>query len=182
METAAERRAAAPPDPAPAEATDAAPASDYERERGKPMPSKNHSAAQRNLLFALAPYRTQFSVMPELTLDLDDGGPVTPDLSIYPPLEIDFTDDEIRVTEPPLVAVAISTPMEPANDLVQKAKRLLAAGVQSVWIVMTPVQTITVFTGVPGDLAQTTYRVGETLTDPATGIEVALADVFDPSA
>jgi Uma2 family endonuclease len=182
METAAERRAAAPPDPAPAEATDAAPASDYERERGKPMPSLNHSVAQTHLILALAAYRDRFMTLSELTLDLGDNGPMTPDLSIYPPLEIDFTDDEVRMTEPPLVAVEILSPTQPADDLVQKAKRLLAAGVQSVWIVMTPVQTITVFTGVPGALAQTTYRVGETLTDPATGIEVALADVFDPSA
>jgi Uma2 family endonuclease len=181
---------AAPPDTsapaadatrAEAEPTEAEPVSDYERERGKPAPSKNHSHTQTNLTFALAPYRTRFSLMPELNLDPGDGGrPVTPDLAIYPPLEIDFTEDEVRMTDLPLVAVEIQSPTQSPNDLVQKAKRLLRAGVRSAWIVLPPLQTITVFTGAPGDLAQTTYRVGETLADPATGIEVALADVFAP--
>jgi Uma2 family endonuclease len=175
---------------AEAEPTEAEPMSDYERERGKPVPSKNHSVAQRNLLFALAPYRTRFSLMPELALDPGDGGrPVTPDLAIYPPLEIDFTEDEVRMTDLPLVAVEIQSPTQSPNDLVQKAKRLLAAGVRSAWIVLPPLQTITVCTradagaaATSGGLQQSTYEVGETLTDPATGIEVALADVFDAPA
>ena len=44
--------------------------SDYERERGKPMPSKNHSVAQFRLIVALSRYSSDFSILPELNLKL----------------------------------------------------------------------------------------------------------------
>jgi Uma2 family endonuclease len=172
--------------PAEAEPTEAEPMSDYERERGKPVPSKNHSHTQTNLTFALAPYRGRFAFLTEVTVDLGDGGrPVTPDLSVYPPLAFDFRRDEVRMTDLPLVAVEILSPTQSTQDLVHKADRLLRAGVRSVWIVLPPLKTITVLTDLDeatGDMQQATYEPGDTLRDPATGIEVALADVFDAPA
>ena len=53
----------------------------YEEERGKPMPSRNHSAVQTNLISEFARQR-DFRVHSELTLDIS-GKPVAPDLSVY---------------------------------------------------------------------------------------------------
>ena len=43
------------------------PLSDYERERGKPMPSKAHGYTQSNLIIALAEFRTRYTIFSELT-------------------------------------------------------------------------------------------------------------------
>jgi Uma2 family endonuclease len=150
--------------------------SDYERERGKPTPSKLHSVAQTNLLIQLANYRPRLQALSELTLRLE-GRDLTPDVSVYRDLEIDFTRDETQVTEPPLLAIEISSPTQGIQDLVDKARFLMEHGVESCWIVQPPLRTITVFTP---DMESTTYSSG-TVTDPATDIEVDLDDVFSTS-
>jgi len=147
--------------------------SDYERERGKPMPSKLHSVAQTNLIGKLLSYRPDVQVLSELTLHLGDRD-LTPDLSVYHDLEVDFTRDETRMTEPPLLTIEISSPTQGIQDLVDKARYLMEHGVESCWIVQPPLCTITVFTP---DMDSTTHSSG-TVTDPATEIEVKLNDVF----
>ena len=147
--------------------------SDYERERGKPMPSKLHSVVQTNLLIQFARYRPDLQGLSELTLRLN-GRELTPDISVYADLEIDFTRDEMQVLEPPLLAVEISSPTQGIQDLVDKARYLMEHGVESCWIIQPPLRTITVFTP---DMDSTTYSSG-VVPDPATGIEVELDDVF----
>lgn len=147
--------------------------SDYERERGKPMPSKLHSVAQTNLTGQLLTYRPALQVLSELTLHLGDRD-LTPDLSVYRDLQIDFTQDETRVTEPPLLAIEISSPTQGIQDLVDKARFMMQHGVESCWIVQPPLRTITVFTP---DMESTTYSEG-TVMDPATEIEIDLDAVF----
>jgi hypothetical protein len=58
--------------------------SDYELERGKPMPTKQHSLTQLNLSAALkVRYHQQFGIFPELTIELGNTTAV-PDISVYP--------------------------------------------------------------------------------------------------
>ncbi len=147
--------------------------SEYERERGKPMPSKLHSVAQTNLLIQLSTYRPRLQSLSELTLRLN-GRELTPDVSIYADLEIDFTRDERHVTEPPLLCIEIASPTQGIQGLVDKARFMMEHGVESCWIVQPPIRTITVFTP---DMESTTYSSG-TVSDPATEIEVDLDDVF----
>jgi Uma2 family endonuclease len=149
------------------------PISDYERERGKPMPSKLHSIAQTNLLIRLAEYRPRFQVLSELTLRLGDRD-LTPDLCLYEDLEVDFTHDESQVTEPPLLAVEIASPTQSVQDLVDKIRFLIEHGVQSGWLVQPPLRTITVFSE---DMTSNTYDQG-TVIDPTTEIEVDIDEVF----
>jgi Uma2 family endonuclease len=112
-------------------------------------------------------------VLSELTLELDDRE-LTPDLAIYGELDVDFTQDELRMTEPPLLAVEIASPTQSAQDLVDKIRFLIEHGVQSGWLVQPPLRTITVFTE---DMTSSTYDQG-TVTDPVTEIEVDIDDVF----
>jgi Uma2 family endonuclease len=149
------------------------PISDYERERGKPMPSKLHSVVQTNLTGLFLEYRPRLQVLSELTLELDDRE-LTPDLAVYGELDVDFTQDELRMTEPPLLAVEIASPTESVQDLVDKIRFLIEHGVQSGWLVQPPLRTITVFTE---DMTSNTYDQG-TVTDPATEIEVNVEEVF----
>jgi Uma2 family endonuclease len=148
--------------------------SDYERERGKPMPSKAHGYTQANLIGALLSYRDRFTIFSELTLALDERE-VTPDLSLYAAADVDLLHDDVRVQEPPLLAVEIQSPTQSLQALIDKIEFLLGAGVQSCWLVQPPLRTVTVF---PGALNGTTVSNG-TVVDPVLDIEIGAAAVFD---
>ena len=111
------------------------------------------------------------------TLELD-GRELTPDLSVYPKTDVDLVHEEVRVTDPPLLAVEIASPTQNVQDLVQKIEFLLDVGVQSCWLVQPPLRTVTVF---PGHMDGTTVSDG-TLADPVLEIEIDVRDVFDPDA
>ncbi len=150
--------------------------SEYELERGKPMPSRNHSLVQSYMTVALMHYDDKLSILPEFSLELD-GRPFVPDISVFRRLqEVNALHDEIKGTEPPLLAVEILSPTQPLDDLVQKVNAYLEAGVQSCWIVQPSLQTITVF--LPGQ-KPLTHTDGE-VNDRATGITVTFEDVFRP--
>jgi Uma2 family endonuclease len=147
--------------------------SDYEQERGKPRPDVPHSFTQTNLVFATAAHHSKYSFVSELTLRLN-GRRLVPDLCVYPKRPVDYTRDELFLTEPPLLAALISTTGQPLEALTEQARYLVAAGVQSCWLVQPAMQTITVYAK---DSAPKTFSEG-TLEDPATGIEVEVDEVF----
>ena len=147
--------------------------SEYEHERGKPAPSKLHGFTQSVLIALLMQHRDRYTLFSGLTLELD-GWQVTPDLSLYPKMSIDFTRDEIRMTEPPLLAVEIASPTQGVQELVDKIRRLLEAGVRSCWLVQPMLQAITVFSGT---MEPRTYGQGP-VQDPALDLEIAVEDVF----
>ena len=149
--------------------------SDYERERGKPMPSKAHGYTQSNLNIALAEFRDRYTIFSELTFELD-GRELTPDLSVYPKTEVDLVHDEVRATDPPLLAVEIASPTQNVQDLVKKIEFLLETGVQSCWLVQPPLRTVTLF---PDTLDGTTVSSGS-FTDPVLDIKVSIDAIFDP--
>jgi Uma2 family endonuclease len=148
--------------------------SEYTQERGKPMPSRNHSLVQSYMTVAFMHYEDKLSILPEFSLDLG-GKPFVPDISVYQRLQdVDALHDEVRGTEPPLLVVEILSPTQPLDELVGKAQDYLEAGVGSCWIVQPSFQTVNVF--LPGEKPKT-YTGGE-ITDPGTGIVVKLEDVF----
>jgi Uma2 family endonuclease len=149
--------------------------SNYERERGKPMPSKAHGYTQTNITAILLPHRDEYTIFSELTLELK-GRELTPDLSVYPKTDVDLVHDEVRVTDPPLLAVEIASPTQNIQALIDKIDFLLDAGVQSCWLVQPPLRTVTLF---PGTMDSTTVSSGS-FTDPVLDIEVSIDAIFDP--
>ncbi len=147
--------------------------SDYERERGKPMPSKFHSITQQNLSIALASYRPRYVTLSELTLELD-GERVVPDLSLYRQEDIDFAEEEIRMSTPPLMTVEIASPTQGVQVLVDKIRFMLKKGVRTCWLVQPALQTVTVFSE---GMNKRTITEG-VVTDPITDVQVALEDIF----
>lgn len=148
------------------------PLSDYEIERGKPMPTLQHSAVQASLVFQFYP-QPGFRVFSELTIGLG-GGKYTPDLCIYPFETVDYTEAETLRTIPPLVCIEIISPSQSTIELLGKAKAYFAHGVKSCWIVDPALQAITILQ--PGE----PRRIVDsgTATDPATGLTADLAKVF----
>jgi Uma2 family endonuclease len=149
--------------------------SEYEIERGKPMPSKNHSLLQSNLMGLLwSKYRNEFSIMPELSLALPGVQPMVPDISIYPKQQYNAFQDEIKVTQPPITVIEILSPRQSIDTFGEKFEAYFAAGVKSCWFVQPMVDTIFVITP---DKNISLFHKG-VLTDPATGITLDVNDVF----
>ncbi len=145
--------------------------SEYENERGKPMPSMNHGVVQARLIVALDAYE-EYTPVSELTLDLTPAA--TPDVCIYPKLTLDWQNDQIRAIEMPLTTIEIQSPTQGTQELVNKIQRLLAAGVQSAWLVEPTLKLIAVY--LPGEEPQV-FTKGE-LHDPTTRIRIQLDQVF----
>jgi Uma2 family endonuclease len=149
--------------------------SDYELERGKPTPSLNHAIVQTNLAIQLVvQYGTLYRIASELSLELITGRS-TPDLVLYDQRPVDFRNDEIRVTEPPLGTIEIISPTQAFDDLIEKAKNYFAAGVKSCWVVLPSLRNIYVFSD--PDTYQI-FRHDEVLTDEKLGITLPLEPIF----
>ena len=145
----------------------------YEEERGKPMPSKNHAFIQMNLGLEFAKHR-EFRPGSEMTLELVPGLPKTPDLAVYPRSPLDLWHDEVRSTDPPLLVVEIVSASQGMQEIMEKVEFYLAYGVKSVWVVMPPLRSVTIF--LP-DKSQQTHLSG-VVHDPATGLTADLDAVF----
>lgn len=149
--------------------------SQYELERGKPMPSKLHGYVQTKLITALdTRYGEQYTLFSELSLDLSDWESV-PDISIYPKMEIDFSEDQVRMKEPPLCAIEILSPSQGFQEMIDKAKNYFGHGVKSCWLVIPTVKNVYVFSSAT---AYQIFLADQTLTDGVLGIELELAKVF----
>ena len=144
----------------------------YEEERGKPMPSLNHSAIEVNLGAEFARHR-EFRTCCELTLDIG-GKSFTPDLSVYPRVPLDLRRDVIRRADPPLLVVEIFSPQQGTQEVMDKVDAYFAHGIKSCWIVSPPMHSIQILTA---DGRELVLNSG-VATDPVTGLTADLAAVF----
>jgi Uma2 family endonuclease len=148
----------------------------YEIERNKPMPSKNHSIVQANLMFELKSlYRKQYTIMSEIDIIMPERPNTVPDVAIYPKLDINFFEDQIGMTEMPITTIEIISPSQSDYDIIKKINRYLNAGVQSCWLVNPMFQAIYVYHQIG---KYQFFNSGMRLVDTATGIELTLDEVF----
>jgi Uma2 family endonuclease len=149
--------------------------SQYEQERGKPMPSKLHGHIQStiNILLGVG-YWDRFSFFSELNLQLN-GWDSVPDISIFPKMQFNYSQDEIRVAEPPLCTIEILSPTQSMQELISKAERYFVHGVKSCWLVIPGVKNIYVFSS-PTEYQ--IFRDTETLHDPVIDVRLELSKVF----
>lgn len=148
--------------------------SEYERERGKPMPSKNHAIIQGNLTIELGSrYQVQYRFLTEVKLDIPEKDAV-PDIAIYPLLTFDPLHDEIKMTEMPLGVVEILSPTQTNDELLLKVGKYFDAGVKSCWLVIPTFRLISVFSD---RQTSKTFIEGE-LYDPVLDIKIDLGRIF----
>lgn len=149
--------------------------SEYELQRGKPMPSKNHSIIQKRLIVSLSnKYEEVYEIFSEVSIELSDWES-TPDLAIFPKMEIDFLEDEIRLTETPLCIIEILSPTQALAELTTKANKYFRNGVKSCWLVLPTLKNIYVFTDI------TDYKIfnsHDILKDETLNIEIPLSEIF----
>jgi Uma2 family endonuclease len=149
--------------------------SHYVSERGKPMPSEVHGYVQSKLILRIgSAYEDQYDLFSELSLDLNDWSSV-PDIAVYPKRKMNFREDRIEVTTPPLCAIEILSPSQSLQELVNKASNYFQHGVKSCWLVLPSLENIYVFSSPE---SYNIFRSTQTLSDPALGIELELSKVF----
>jgi Uma2 family endonuclease len=137
--------------------------------------SLNHSRIINRLCVALDKYDDEFDTFPELELELSTGK-CKPDICIYHNLPIDWYNDTVFFTQPPIVAIEILSPKQALSELTDKAfKQYFPAGVQIVWIIVPLFRTAHLLLP-DGELH--ILSSNDTLKDPITGVEVNLKSVF----
>lgn len=152
------------------------PSSDYELERGKPMPDEIHAALQAQMIFLLKSlYRKAYSFRSELTLATQPTAS-TPDICIYPKHKIAVNRVEAKATEPPFTTIEIQSPSQSIEELRNKAFQLyFPMGVQSAWIVVPAMRAIQIFTPNEKFKAFTEGYV----TDAVTEIQLSIDEIFE---
>lgn len=145
----------------------------YEEERGKPMPSTNHSWVQANLILEFGPQRL-YRIHSELTLEIN-GERFTPDISLYPrQIPVDLRHDIIRRLDPPLLVVEIFSPQQGTQEVMSKLDAYFAHGVKSCWVVAPPLHTISIYSA---DGGASHFNTG-IATDPVLGVKANVDAVF----
>ena len=152
--------------------------SEYEIERNKPLPSKNHSFIQLNLGSELrAKYKNKYRFASELSLELNYWGSV-PDISIFPKMPLDTHHDQIKVTDVPLGVIEILSPTQSTTELTTKAEEYFKHGVKSVWIIIPNLEIIAVyFSAFEYDLFR--LKKDKTVIDNVLDIEISLDEIFE---
>ncbi len=136
--------------------------------------SYNHSKIIHRLSVALDRYDDEYDILPELELELATGK-CKPDVSVFPKRSEDWENDIIFYSQPPIVAIEIQSPKQATTDITGKMNAVyFPAGVQSVWIIIPPLQMVQVRTLNGG---KTTYTDG-IVKDPATGFEIPFNKIF----
>lgn len=158
------------------EPTEAVETSDYEQERGKPMPNLSHGRIELRLGAALMSQENdQFMVVIELSLQFNDGSTLTPDIAVMPVRPINWGLEPVRCKETPLLAIEIDSPTQGYLEVMRKRDLYFSHGVESVWVVQPASQSIDIY--LPGQQRPQIVQQGEAK-DPATGLTVNLDDIF----
>ena len=153
--------------------------SDYETERGKPMPSKLHSViTQRLTVFLVNRYGDKFEILPELTLDTP-GERTTPDIAICEPEAIDFSKDEVKRKEPPLATIEILSPTQILLTLLDKTNEYFSFGVKSCWVILPTLKTIYVYSA-PYQFE--VFSPGDEVFDAKLDIRLPIDTLFAPKS
>lgn len=150
--------------------------SDYEIERGKPMPSRNHSLVQTQIGFLLKrDYGKEFSILSEAEISFLPKNAV-PDICIYPKMQVNFEEEDvIKMPNPPITAIEILSPKQALEDVVAKARDIyFPNGVKSVWVVMISLKTVAII----ALNTEPKYFTSSELFDPSTNIRLVVNEIF----
>lgn len=148
--------------------------SDYEIERGKPLPSKNHAKLQQRIGVEIAIcHSNRYELYSELSLSTPHPSYV-PDISIFPVEPSNWREDEVKVSDVPLSVIEIVSPSQTDAELTEKSKAYFAAGVKSYWLIQPVLRTVFILLPNGDELV----FHNDILTDPTNGISIDLEKVF----
>ena len=141
------------------------------------MGSRNHSYLQIKL-GALLLGLDKYLVLSEISLDSSaletNTKEMRPDLALYPKLTIDFLQDEIRMQTMPLLVIEILSPRQSIDEILEKFRGYFKLGVQSCWLVLPPLKSVSVFSS-PNQ--EQTFSQGEVV-DDVLNIRMTVEKIF----
>lgn len=137
------------------------------------MPSLNHSYICSRILRQLFAI-DDIEALTELTLDIDKG--LTPDICVYPiaTLTPNFSRDITKVSALPILAIEVISASQNIQTILEKAERLVQAGVKAVWTVEPYTRSIFVTTEAGEYIVYNSVVSFETIT-------VDFTRIFNPS-
>jgi Uma2 family endonuclease len=111
------------------------------------MPSFNHSYICLQTILQLN-QNPNIVPLPELTLEINQGSGLTPDISVFPKEKIrpNFFHDITKFPEMPTIAVEVISASQNIQDLLEKSKTYIENGVKAVWTVEPFTNTVFVTT------------------------------------
>lgn len=135
------------------------------------MPSLNHSYICSRILRQLFQY-DKIEALTELTLDVDNG--LTPDISVYPVdvINPNFLRDIRKVQNLPILSIEVISSTQNIQDILEKAERMIKAGIKAVWTVEPFSRTIFVSTDKGEDIVYNQSVESE-------GIRVDFKEIFE---
>ena len=147
------------------------------------MGSFNHSTVQANLAYLLKRIG-KYTVSVELSLDssgLDKSifnfkDELIPDICVYPKRQLVKSDDILKMTEMPAIAIEVLSFRQFPSTLVEKFKAYFSLGVQSCWLVDPVTRIIHVYSA--ADQWRSFSIEGE-LVDELLDIRFSVAEVFE---
>lgn len=105
-----------------------------EEQEEEEMPSFNHSYICKEVLRQLF-NNEAIDALPELTLDIENG--ITPNISVYQRevVKPNFLQDVVRFPVMPVLAIEVISASQNIQDLLEKARKLVAFGTKAVWTI-----------------------------------------------
>lgn len=147
------------------------------------MGSFNHSTVQANLAYLLKRIG-KYTISVELSLDssrldksiFDFKDELIPDLCVYPKRQLFKSDDILKMTEMPVIAIEVLSFRQFPSTLVEKFKAYFALGIQSCWLVDPVTRTIHVYSA--ADMWRS-FSIEDELVDKPFDIHFPVREVFE---
>ena len=137
-------------------------------------PSFNHSYITSNLSGILRAYK-DYTTLIEISIEIQNKEFV-PDIALYSKRKMKRSEDIIRMTEMPLLAVEILSPKQSSQDVLEKIKVYFENNIKSCWFVVPATRTITVYKSFEDFV---TYTETMQFTDENLGLHVNVAEIFE---
>lgn len=148
------------------------------------MGSRNHSRLQYTIA-RIVEDNSDLIAFPELTIDVSKapfaelGLPkqktLMPDIAFYEEVDINWFDDEVQMSETPLLVVEVLSPYQGTQEFADKFKLYFGLGVRSCWLVSPGLQAITVFSP---DMVSKIFTVDTILSDTQLNLQVSMNELF----
>lgn len=147
------------------------------------MGSFNHSTVQANLAYLLKRLG-KYTVSVELSLDssaldkslFDVKDELIPDLCVYPKRQLVKSDDILKMTDMPLLAIEVLSFRQFTSTLVEKFKAYFALGIKSCWLVDPVTQGVHVYSAAD---QWRSFSIEDELVDELLDIQFSVVEVFE---
>lgn len=145
-----------------------------------------HASVQVNLAHLLKKLGN-YRVCTELSLDIakvdlkqfgvDFKNEAKPDVCIYHKRSLKESDDILRMSEMPLLAIEILSPMQGVYKIIQKFKLYFEMGIQSCWLVEPITQVVHVY---PSPYHHKTFTIqNKEVFDETLKISIPFSEIFE---